>query len=135
MKRLSAKRPMKFASLLPLIAAPVLFLTGCATKPFVGEPGAEARKSTVTRAGGMTVDQAYVLTRRLKPGMTESQVKAVMGEPDSKQDGKYHGDPNVTHPAVRWNYSWLVYIGYRLELTFALQGQQWLLTGASWWDG
>ncbi len=76
----------------------------------------------------MTVAKASLLGKRLKPGLTVSEVVAILGEPD----GKEHGSASA--PELHWHYRWKVDLGYTLDLVFERRGDQWLLARGNWWD-
>jgi hypothetical protein len=127
---------MKSLCKLSLFLLSVPFLTGCATEePVVSASYASSSDDSAARAGGKTIAQAKVMAGRLKPGMTEEEVRAIFGEPDDKGDRMFPAAPKPESPELHWFYRWNVYIGYRLDLKFEQRGGQWVLTKGDWWDG
>jgi hypothetical protein len=119
---------MKSRHLLSLLLSPALLWTGCASQPFLSAPHTQEQFQKAERAGGMTVARASFLGKRLKPGLSTSEVAAILGEPDRK---KHQSTPAAE---LHWHYYWNVDLGYTLDLVFERRGDQWFLARGNWWD-
>jgi hypothetical protein len=93
----------------------------------------EPRPSQPETSSGLGISEAQKKALGLQPGMTEADVRALLGQPDETSSGTYGSATPHPWQGIEWTYRWHQgFFSKRLNIVFEGAPGSWVVNNWRW---